>query len=103
LVHIHEHEHRVFVIKFHDKNHANSPNKYNFVLNDFDQGKVLRTVFNICLDEILANEEIASFAFVGAHKHEKELKETPRSERYRVYRRMIQYFMGNETFVHTYQ
>lgn len=67
IVDIHRYEYGVYVIKFHDKVHTSSANKYNFVLNDFDVSKVLRTVLSIAL-EVLDGDKKASFAFVGAHK-----------------------------------
>jgi hypothetical protein len=101
LVEVHRYEYRVYVIKFHDKNHSRSDDRYNFVLNDFDAGHVLRTILAIAL-EVLKNDEFASFAFVGARKN-KEAPDASKTQRFRIYKRIAEYFLGNQTFLHSYE
>jgi hypothetical protein len=101
IVDIHRYEYRVYVIKFHAKSHSNSKEKYNFVLNDFDISRVLKTVLNIAL-EIFKNDPMASFAFVGARKAD-EPSNASKTQRFRVYKRVSEYFLGNVTFQHTYE
>lgn len=72
------------------------------MMNDFDASKVLRTVLDISLG-ILMKDKIASFAFVGVYKIEKEDNLTPRTQRYRIYKRISEYFLGGQTFIHTYE
>lgn len=74
----------------------------SFVLNDFDTGRVLKTVLDIAVS-ILYADQFASFAFIGAHKYGKESAMTYNTQRYRVYKRMVEYFLGTSTFVHTYE
>lgn len=102
IVNIHRYEHRAYVIKFHDKNHSNAKDRYSFVLNDFDTGRVLKTVLDIAIS-ILHSDQFASFAFIGAHKHGKESATDHNTQRYRVYKRMVEYFLGTSTFMHTYE
>lgn len=102
IVNIHRYEHRAYVIKFHDKNHSDAKDKYTFVLNDFDTGRVLKTVFEIAVS-ILRADQFASFAFIGAHKYGKESATAHNTQRYRVYKRMVEYFLGTSTFVHLYE
>jgi hypothetical protein len=102
LVHLHKYDYTVFVIKFHDKKQSLSADKFNFVLNDFDCGRVLRTIIEIAMS-VLANEQYASFAFVGAHKPGKESKQTINTQRFKIYKRMAEYFLGSITFLHVYE
>jgi len=102
IVNIHRYEYRVYVIKFHDKNHSDSKNKYSLILNDYDVGKVLKTILEIAIT-ILREDTFASFAFVGAHKIGKETSTTVATQRYRVYKRLTEYFLGGETFIHTFE
>ncbi len=102
IVNIHLYEYRVYVIKFHNKSHSNAKDRYSFVLNDFDAGKVLKTVLDIAVS-ILKVDQLASFAFIGAHKYGKELATSHNTQRYRVYKRMVEYFLGPYTFIHTYE
>ncbi len=102
IVDIHRYEHRVYVIKFHDKRHSSSDDRFNLVLNDFDAGRILKTVLEIAL-EILKKDESASFAFVGAYKKDLETPTTAKSQRYRIYKRICEYFLGAKTFIHSYE
>ena len=102
IVNIHRYEYRVYVIKFHDKNHSESKNRYNLILNDFDVGKVLKTILEITIT-ILQIDTLASFAFIGVHKINKETSTTSATQRYRIYKRLTEYFLGSETFIHTFE
>lgn len=102
VVNIHRYEYRVYVIKFHDKNHTDSKDRFSFLLNDFDTSRVLRTILQISL-QILRTDPFASFAFIGAHKEGKESADMPNTQRYRIYKRIAEYFLGAETFIHTYE
>lgn len=102
IVNIDRYEYRVYVIKFHDKNHSDSKNKYSLILNDYDVGKVLKTILEIAIT-ILREDTFASFAFIGIHKLGKETSTTSATQRYRVYKRLTEYFLGSETFIHTFE
>ncbi|MBT1708727.1 hypothetical protein KK062_10855 [Fulvivirgaceae bacterium PWU5] len=74
--------------------------------------RVIRTVINITLD-ILAKNELASFAFVGVYKlkqerikvnrNSEENQDTELTQRFRTYKRITEYFLGTQTFKHTFQ
>lgn len=102
LVLIHEYEYKVFVIKSHDAAHKLLSNRYNLIFNDFDCAKVFRTVIEIAL-QVLKTERIASFAFVGVPKENKEEKDQANSQRLRVYKLIAENFLGVETFLHGHE
>jgi len=106
-VHIHEYEHRVFVLKFHLKIDESDRLRFNKTLNDFDTGRVLRTVIDISLS-ILKEEPFASFAFVGIfkvssedYKLYRESRETHATQRFRIYKTIAENLLGTETFIHS--
>jgi hypothetical protein len=72
------------------------------VLNDHDFSTILKTVINIAI-VMLRNEPLASFGFVGVHKDNKETKETPSTQRFRIYSELATRFLGGETFLHSYE
>lgn len=102
LVLIHEYEYKVFVIKFCDARFKNHANRFSMVLNDFDFPKILRTVVEIA-KQTLDISPSASFAFVGVHKEGKETKKTANTQRHRIYTKVTEYFLGGETFLHSYE
>lgn len=100
LVSIHEYEYKVFVIKFHDASHKKQSNRYNLVFNDFEKpSKIIRTVIEIAL-HLLKKEQMASFAFVGVPKENKEDKLQSNAQRLRIYKRLAEDFLGVQTFLH---
>lgn len=92
----------VLVIKFHEANKRHLHNRFNVILNDFDCSKILRTVINIAEAELKKNQ-FASFAFVGVPKEGKETRNTANSQRHRIYRKLAEYFLGPQTFLHSYE
>lgn len=44
LINVERHVNDIYVIKFYDKNHRDSDDKYNLVFNDHDALKVIATV-----------------------------------------------------------
>jgi hypothetical protein len=68
--------------------------------------KILRTVLDIALS-IRNEDQFASFAFIGAFKisdnKRKEAETTEETQRYRIYKGMVEHLFGSETFRHIYQ
>ncbi len=116
IARIHEYGYRVYAIKFHLREHKNLKKKYNLILNHYftatNPSRVIRTIVNIAVD-ILSKDEMASFAFVGVfkvkpqtnkrNKNSKEHSETELTQRFRTYKKIVEYFFGSETFKHNYQ
>lgn len=98
LVETHEHGQHVFVVKFYYLKHKNNKKRFN-VLTDFKEwGGVLRTVVDICI-KIHEADPLASFAFIGVPKPT-EPEGSPNNQRFRVYKRITETFMGTQTFKH---
>lgn len=115
---VYEYKHKIFALKFHLRLHKKNKNRYNLIANQdptrFDAARVLRTMIDISAF-ILHEEPLASFAFIGVHKikgpnangksnkNSNESKEIEQAQRYRVYKRLTEYFLGPVTFKHSYQ
>lgn len=85
-----------YAVKFHLKEHKDSPRKYKLLtgLNE------VRPVVNTCiavLREITEKDPLSSFGFIGASLEGESKVET---KRFRVYHRLINTYFGNETFRH---
>ena len=85
-----------YAVKFHLKEHRDSPRKYNLLtgLNE------VRPVVNTCimiLREIAEKDPLSSFGFIGANSEGESIVDT---KRFRVYHRLINTYFGNETFRH---
>lgn len=80
--------------------------KYNVILNYYEWGGVLRTIMEICIS-ILQRDSLASFAFIGSHKHssnpsKSETKGYAKNQRFRVYKMLAETFFGTDTFKQSY-
>lgn len=98
LVYVDEHPHYLYVVKFCYHKHKNHPKKYHLLTNHNECGGVLRTVVEICL-LILEQNPAASFAFIGVPKPSEDEK-SQNNQRFRVYKRITETFLGPETFKH---
>lgn len=106
LVEVHEHDYKVFAVKFYLKKDRNNKKKYNILTNNYEWGGVFRTIFDICL-HLHNKEHHASFAFVGAYKISSkksakppENKYTPNNQRFRIYSKMTWDLLGEDNFEH---
>lgn len=89
-------EDHFYAVKFHLKEHKDSPRKYHLLtgLNE------VRPVVNTCImimREIAEKDPLSSFGFIGANS---EGETTVETKRYRVYQRLINTYFGGETFKH---
>jgi hypothetical protein len=104
LVEVHEHKKKVFVVKFFLKNHKNYNDKFHILTDLWEWGGVLRTVVDICI-KIHQDVPDASFAFIGVPKksvvtNKTEPTNKPNNQRFRVYKKLTETFMGTLTFNH---
>ncbi len=88
IVHVEEYDFQLFILKFHLKNHSDSPKKYQIESKLFDMPRVLKTCLNITIDEFYKKNQKASFGFVGAYSDGESPENT---KRFRVYQKI----MGN--------
>jgi len=88
----------VFAVKFHLAIHRKHPDRYKKIINQGDAIPVLKTIVGIMLD-VLKQNELASFAFVGMPRHNEEIKSTTR---YCVYREFCKKYFNPNSFDHFY-
>ena len=97
LVRAEEYSQHAYCIKFYNKNHQHSDNKYSLLTNTFEVRTILYTIYHIMLD-VLRRDTAASFFFIGADDEFDELGQSTR--RFRVYRRFTSSVVGNTFFEH---
>ena len=89
-------EHHFYAVKFHLKNHRNSPHKYNLLTGLNEARPVINTCVAI-MDEIANRDGRASFGFIGANMiGEPEVN----TKRFRVYRRFMATYFTEDVFEH---
>lgn len=89
-------EDHFYAVKFHLKEHRNSSRKYQLLtgLNE------VRPIINTCiliLKSIADEDSLSSFGFIGASSPGESTVDT---KRFRVYRRLISTYFGDEVFEH---
>ena len=107
IVRVHEHKKEsLFVIKFFDKNHRLSDDKFNFMVADGEASTIINT--NIAIMQYFYNKNpYASFAFMGAPTKE-EIRENTQlnrhsaynTKRFRLYKRIMSLFFNPARFLH---
>lgn len=93
-------EHPIALIKFYDKVHRNSENRFNLLTQKGKFQPILRTCLNIMIDLYRENPYI-SFGFAGAQTpiERKEGKKVG-TIRFRLYTYAIQQLFSNTAFLH---
>lgn len=87
----------VYCIKFYDKAHRNSDNKFSLLTNTFEPRTIFYTIYHIMLD-VLKRDPSASFFFIGAADDHDEIGLATR--RYRIYRRFTSSVVSEQLFAH---
>lgn len=91
----------VFLVKFYQKNHSGSPNKYNILTNSGWSCSVIYTVFDLMLRTWRNNSfGNVSFAFMGSNTISANGNEEPKknTKRFHFYKVMIANFVGDKNF-----
>lgn len=88
--------HHVFVIKFHQKSHQNSKNKYSILTNTHDASRKIATCIEIMLSFYQENP-YSSFGFAGANLIGESKENT---KRFRVYATVMANFFSPKHFEH---
>src|ERR1700740_170451 len=101
LIHVDEHEHKTYIIKFFTQKSEKSKYKYNLLVGDYDASRIIATCVNVMLD-ILEKNELASFAFIGAETYEdgQSLEKGKISKRFSIYRKLMANKFGVINFTH---
>lgn len=96
IVRVEEYEYNIYAVKFYQKSHSLSKNKYRIMTNTNEPRRIINTCVNIMLTVYQKNEK-ASFGFVGANGFDEDISYT---KRYRVYSRIIATYFSDEHFYH---
>lgn len=96
IVRVEEYEHNIYAVKFYQKSHSLSPNKYRIMTNTYEPRRIINTCINIMLT-IYQNNEKASFGFIGANGLKEDINCT---KRYRVYSKIIATYFSDKHFYH---
>jgi hypothetical protein len=105
IVKVEEYDFDMYVVKFFQKSHSNSKNKYNLLVNKklpcFNDA---RRVIYTCVEigkHVYAINPNASFGFIGNQTlKEREKKITENTKRFRVYRYFANFYFSPESFQH---
>ena len=107
IVNVHEHqEHSLYVLKFFDKNHRLSDNKFSLLTADGEAPAIINTNIAI-LQYFYKQNPYASFAFMGAPTQE-EIETNIQNhhhsaystKRFKLYRRIMSLFFNPAQFLH---
>lgn len=99
IVHVEEYPEMVYAIKFYQKSHRDSENKWCLKTNAGDAHKKIGTCYRIMMDEFFAHNPFASFAFHAVPNV--GVKSLESTQRHRIYRLvMSNLFNSGSNFWH---
>jgi hypothetical protein len=102
IIHADYHIGNIYAIKFYVKQHRRSEFKYSKITNKGDLINILISNAKI-VPLILKINPTASFCFIGSrtidHKS-KKIEGIQLNQRFRIYRNIVSYIIGNKTFEH---
>lgn len=96
IVRVEQYKYSIYAIKFYQKNHRLSPDKYRIMTNTFEPRKIINTCINIMLC-IYEDNPKASFGFIGANGFNET---TNCTKRYRVYSKIVATYFSDRFFFH---
>lgn len=96
IVRVEAYMHNIYAVKFYQKNHSLSKNKYRLKTNTYEPRRIIYTCINILLSLYKKNTN-ASFGFVGANGLYEDINST---KRYRVYSMIIATYFSDNLFYH---
>lgn len=97
IVRVERYKSHTYCVKFFDKAHTDSKNKFSLRTNTFEARTIFYTIYHILLD-ILGKDPRASFFFIGAEDEKDE--STAATRRYLVYRRFVMSTISDRLFDH---
>ena len=97
LVRAESYPEHTYCIKFYNKAHQHSDDKYSLLTNTYEVRTILYTVYHILLD-VLKRDPSASFFFVGASDEHDGVGQATR--RFGVYRIFTSSVVGDDYFEH---
>ena len=96
IIHVEQYDHLVFGVKFHLKDHRDSPRKYNLLSRLNDPFRILSTIVH-AMKHFERKYPLATFAYFGAELEGEAIENT---KRFRVYRPIMENFFPIELFEH---
>ena len=96
IVRVEQYEYNIYAVKFYQKSHRLSHNKYRIMTNTFEPRRIINTCINIMLS-IYEEDPKASFGFIEANGFNEDTKCT---KRYRVYSRIVATYFSDRVFYH---
>lgn len=96
IVRVEEYKYNIYAVKFYQKSHALSKDKYRMMTHTNEPRRIINTCINIMLSIYQADKR-ASFGFIGANSFNEGISCT---KRYRVYSRIIATYFSDEYFYH---
>ncbi|MBO5134838.1 MAG: hypothetical protein J6C15_06795 [Bacteroidaceae bacterium] len=97
IVRVERYKSHTYCVKFFDKAHTDSKNKFSLRTNTFEARTIFYTLYHILLD-VLQKDSSASFFFIGAEDEKDE--STAATRRYQVYRRFVMSTISDHLFEH---
>lgn len=107
IVRVHEHkDESLYVIKFFDKNHRLSDDKFNLMVADGEASAIINTNVAI-MQYFYSKNPYASFAFMGAPTKDEMIENAQlnrhsayNTKRFRLYKRIMSLFFNPAQFLH---
>lgn len=96
IVRVECYECHIYGVKFYQKNHRLSKDKYRILSNTFEPRRIVNTCINIMLS-VYESDKNASFGFIGSNSIGEGIRFT---KRFRFYSRMMATYFGTEIFLH---
>lgn len=96
IVRVERYKYDVYAVKFYQKSHQLSKNKYRLMTNTNEPRRIINTCVNIMLSIYEANKN-ASFGFIGSNGIGESVCCT---KRYRVYSRLMATYFSEKLFYH---
>ncbi len=96
IVRVEEYEYDIYAVKFYQKNHSLSKDKYRIMTNTNEPRRIINTCINIMLSIYQRNPK-ASFGFIGSNGIGEDIYCT---KRYRVYSKIIATYFSDRYFYH---
>lgn len=96
IVRVEEYKYNIYAVKFYQKSHSLSKDKYRIMTNTNEPRRIINTCINIMLTIYQKNKK-ASFGFIGANGFDEDISYT---KRYRVYSKIIATYFSDKHFYH---
>lgn len=96
IVRVEKYRYNIYAVKFYQKNHRLSKDKYRILTNTYEPRRIINTCINIMLS-IYKKDPKASFGFIGANNLDEDVNCT---KRYRVYARIVATYFSDTYFYH---